>query len=73
MFPNQSTWWTLSATLQPAGGVVDQALALEPKPKVIWMQLGIRDDAAAARALGIKVVMNRCPKIEYERLAIGNA
>ncbi len=33
-----------------AGGVVDQALALEPKPKVIWMQLGVRDDAAAARA-----------------------
>jgi uncharacterized protein len=58
-----------------AGGVVDQALALEPKPKVIWMQLGVRDDAAAARAraLGVKVVMNRCPKIEYERLAIGNA
>jgi predicted CoA-binding protein len=58
-----------------AGGVVDQALALEPKPKVIWMQLGVRDDAAAARAraLGVKVVMNRCPKIEYERLAIGKA
>ena len=58
-----------------AGGVVDQALALEPKPKVVWMQLGVRDDAAAARAraLGVKIVMNRCPKIEYERLAIGNA
>jgi uncharacterized protein len=56
-----------------AGGVVDEALALEPKPKVIWMQLGVRDDAAAARAraLGVKVVVNRCPKIEYERLAIG--
>jgi predicted CoA-binding protein len=39
------------------------------------MQLGFRDDAAAerARALGVKVVMNRCPKIEYERLAIGKA
>jgi len=58
-----------------AGGVVDEALALEPKPKVIWMQPGVRDDAAAARAraLGVKVVMNRCPKIEYERLAIGKA
>ena len=58
-----------------AGGVVDQALALEPKPKVIWMQLGVRDDSAAARAraLGVKVVMNRCPKIEYERLEIGKA
>jgi uncharacterized protein len=58
-----------------AGGVVEEALALEPKPKVIWMQLGARDDAAAARAraLGVKIVMNRCPKIEYERLAIGKA
>src|ERR1700730_8142753 len=45
----------------PPGGVVDEALALEPKPKVIWMQLGVRDDAAA-RALGVKVVVNRCPK-----------
>ena len=55
-----------------AGGIVDEALALDPKPKVIWMQLGVRDDAAAARAraLGVTVVMNRCPKIEYQRLAI---
>jgi len=52
-------------------GVVDEALALEPKPKVIWLQLGLRDDAAAARAeaAGVRVVMNRCPKIEYGRLA----
>jgi predicted CoA-binding protein len=58
-----------------AGGVVDEALALDPKPWVIWMQLDVRDDTAAARAraLGVKVVMNRCPKIEYERLAIGKA
>jgi predicted CoA-binding protein len=58
-----------------AGGVVDEALALNPRPWVIWMQLGVRDEAAAARAraLGVKVVMNRCPKIEYERLAIGKA
>lgn len=53
-----------------AGGVVDEALALAPKPKVIWMQLDVRDDAAAqrARAQGLKVVMNRCPKIEIPRL-----
>jgi hypothetical protein len=58
-----------------AGGVVNEALALNPRPKVIWMQLGVRDDAAAARAqaLGVKVVMDRCPKIEYERLANRNA
>ena len=58
-----------------AGEIVDEALALDPKPKVIWMQLGVRNEAAAARAraLGVKVVMNRCPKIEYERLAIRRA
>ena len=54
-----------------AGEVVDAALALVSPPKVIWMQLGVRDDAAAARAeaRGVKVVMNRCPKIEYGRLS----
>src|SRR6266849_9737894 len=51
--------------------VVDEALKLSPPPKVIWMQLGARDDAAAAKAeaAGLKVVMNRCPKIEYGRLS----
>ena len=51
--------------------VVDEALTLSPLPKVIWMQLGARDDAAAAKAeaAGLKVVMNRCPKIEYGRLS----
>jgi uncharacterized protein len=51
--------------------VVEEALQLDPLPKVIWMQLGARDDAAAAKAeaAGIKVVMNRCPKIEYGRLS----
>src|SRR4029078_12139637 len=51
--------------------VVDEALKLSPLPKVIWMQLGARDDAAAvkAEAAGVKVVMNRCPKIEYGRLS----
>ena len=51
--------------------VVEEALTLDPLPKVIWMQLGARDDAAAAKAeaAGIKVVMNRCPKIEYGRLS----
>jgi predicted CoA-binding protein len=54
-----------------AGPLVDEALALDPRPKVIWMQLGVRDDAAAARAeaQGITVIMNRCPKIEYGRLS----
>jgi predicted CoA-binding protein len=54
-----------------AGGIVDEALALDPLPRVIWMQLGVRDEAAAerARALGLEVVMNRCPKIEWGRLS----
>src|ERR1700760_1156421 len=57
-----------SAHIMP---VVDEARALAPLPKVIWMQLGARDDAAAAKAeaAGLKVVMNRCPKIEYGRLS----
>ncbi|KAB1072966.1 CoA-binding protein [Methylobacterium planeticum] len=54
-----------------AGPLVDEALALDPLPKVIWMQLGVRNDAAAARAeaRGVAVIMNRCPKIEYGRLS----
>jgi len=52
-------------------GIVEEALVLDPLPKVIWMQLGVRHDEAAAKAkaAGIKVVMNRCPKIEYGRLS----
>lgn len=52
-------------------GIVDEILALDPLPKVVWMQLGVRHDEAAAKAeaAGIKVVMNRCPKIEYGRLS----
>ena len=56
---------------QYAVAIVEQALALSPRPQVIWMQLGIRNDEAAklAEANGVKVVMNRCPKIEYGRLS----
>jgi uncharacterized protein len=51
--------------------LVDEALEMTPLPKVIWMQLGARDDKAAEKAesAGLKVVMNRCPKIEYGRLS----
>jgi len=51
--------------------IVQEALALKPRPQAIWMQLGIRNDEAAAlaEANGLKVVMNRCPKIEYGRLS----
>ena len=51
--------------------IVQEALTLTPKPRVIWMQLTVRNDEAAAlaEANGMKVVMNRCPKIEYGRLS----
>jgi uncharacterized protein len=49
-------------------GIVEQAIG--KGAKVVWMQLGVRHDEAAAKAeaAGLKVVMNRCPKIEYSRL-----
>ena len=55
--------------------VVDEAIAMIPRPKVIWMQLTIRHDAAAvkAEAAGMTVIMDRCPKIEYGRLAGENS
>lgn len=45
--------------------------AIDLGAKVVWMQLGVRNDEAAklAEDAGLKVVMNRCPKIEYGRLS----
>jgi uncharacterized protein len=58
-------------TSRYAPDIVREALALKPRPQVIWMQLGIRNDEAAklAEGNGLKVVMDRCPKIEYGRLS----
>ncbi len=50
--------------------VVDEVLALHPRPAVIWGEYGVRDDAAAekAEAAGLRVVMDRCPVTEFPRL-----
>ena len=56
---------------EAAGPITDEALALDPLPKVLWMQLSVRNDEAAAKAeaKGLTVIMNRCPKIEFGRFS----
>jgi len=51
--------------------ILDEVLALPDRPRVFWMQQGVKNDAVAAKAeaAGMKVVMDRCPKIEYGRLS----
>ena len=63
-------WAKVKADRSLLPGIVEEAKALSPLPKVLWMQLGVRNDEAgrAAEAAGMTVVMDRCPKIEYGRL-----
>jgi len=55
-----------------AGAVVDEALALRPPPKLIWLQLGVEDPAAAERAgaAGVPFVMDHCLAIEHRHLEV---
>lgn len=59
---------------EAAGEVADEVIAEAPRKRIraLWMQIGVRDEAAAARAAaaGLQVVMDRCPKIEFVRLGV---
>lgn len=55
---------------EAVSAIVETALAMPARPKVIWMQVGVIHEEAAARAEaeGLIVIQDRCPKIEYQRL-----
>ena len=55
-----------------AGAVVDEALAIGSPPRLIWLQQGVVDQAAAARAraVGIPIVMDRCLAVDHQLLEV---
>ena len=68
--PNSFDMVDIFRNSDAVAGVVDEALNLTTKPKIIWMQLDVRNDDAAAKAeaAGLQVVMNRCPAIELHHV-----
>jgi len=54
------------------GAIVDEALGLQPPPRLIWLQLGVVDDGARARAqaAGIPCVMDRCLMVDHQALGV---
>lgn len=68
--PDQLDMVDIFRNAEAAGKITEEALAMPVPPKVIWMQLSVFNPEAAAKAedAGMKVVMNRCPKMEYGKL-----
>ena len=58
---------------EQVGDHVEDILAMKPRPRVVWMQLGIRNEDAAKvlEAAGITVVQNRCTLADHQRLGLG--
>ncbi len=71
--PGQIDMVDVFRSSEAALGIAEEAVAVmaEKQIKVLWLQLGIRNDAAAALAqdAGMQVIMDRCPKIEFARLS----
>jgi uncharacterized protein len=55
-----------------AGRIVDEALALTPRPRLIWLQVGVVDEAARARAVaaGVPIVMDQCLMVDHQMLRV---